>query len=64
MFARTKNPLPILAVGVASMMISILLGRIAGDWSGVHFTQGLFAGLSIPLNIYGLYLFGRQRRAG
>jgi hypothetical protein len=64
MLLRNKNPLSIISAGVICAALSVILGRFAGDWSGVDFMQGVFAGMSIPLNIYGLYLFGRQRRAG
>jgi hypothetical protein len=63
MSADTKNPLPYLVTGVTCATVSTFLTRLGTDSSVLDFVQGLLAGLSLPLNIFGLYLFGRRQRA-
>jgi hypothetical protein len=57
------NPQIPLTIGASSMVIFILLERFVSGYSVVDFLSGMFCGISVAFNIWGLWLFGRQRRA-
>lgn len=57
-----KKDIYYIIVGTACMIISIVLGWINSDISGVNFIMGVFAGISIPLNIFGIYKASREIR--
>lgn len=55
-----KNDIYYIIAGTACMFISIVLGWINSDISSVNFLRGVFAGISIPLNIFGIYKISRN----
>ena len=60
--ALSMNPLRIISIGVACFVVSTVLGRFESSHHAVDFLAGMFCGLSITFNIWGLWLYGRQRR--
>ena len=44
--------------GMISMVLGLILGLINSNLAVLNFLSGLFLGLSIPLNIVGLYKAG------
>ncbi len=50
-----------LPAGGMSFVISILLGQFSG-YGWTDFLAGMFTGLSVVLNLYGLYHYTRARR--
>ena len=57
-----KDKNVILALGMFSLIIAILLGRYVDRTPVIAFLEGLFYGLSIVFNIYSLILFRKNRR--
>jgi len=55
-----KKDIYYIIVGTACMFVSIVLGWINSDASSLHFLTGVFAGISIPLNIFGIYKVSRN----
>ncbi len=49
-----------LPAGCVSFVISILFGRFSG-YGWTDFLAGMFTGLSVVLNLYGLYRHSRAR---
>ena len=47
----TKNKEMMLAIGMFSLTIAIILGRFAGTGTIIDFFCGLFTGLSIVMNL-------------
>lgn len=50
------------SIGLLCMTAFILLNRFGGDEPIFNFLAGLFCGLSIVMNIWGVVLFGSQQR--
>ncbi len=46
-------------VGMLCLAIGILLNRFATGISISHFLEGMFMGISVPLNLYGIYKVSR-----
>ncbi|MCP5053922.1 MAG: hypothetical protein GY940_42535 [bacterium] len=46
-----KNNNVLLSIGMISLVIALVLGRFGPDTSIVHFSEGLFMGLSLVLNL-------------
>lgn len=55
-----KNDIYYIIVGTVCMFISIVLGWINSDTSSINFLTGVFAGVSIPLNVFGIYKVSRN----
>lgn len=55
-----KNDIYYIIFGTACMFISIVLGWVNTDIFSVNFMRGIFAGVSIPLNIVGIYKISRN----
>lgn len=53
----------ILALGMFSLIIAILLGRYAEQTPIVAFFEGLFYGLSVVFNVYSLILLRKDRKS-
>ncbi|MCP5105465.1 MAG: hypothetical protein GY950_18910 [bacterium] len=57
-----KNNNVLLAIGMISLVLSILLGRYGPDVSVVHFLEGLFLGMSLVLNLAFLIRYAASKR--
>jgi|GEM_PF-5051587 len=60
--AITFNPLLPLAAGGLCFVAFAMLDRFGSDYRAIDFFSGMFCGISVVMNIWGLWLFGRQRR--
>lgn len=58
-----KKDINYIIAGSAAFLISVVFNQFNTDAFVVNFLAGLFAGLSIPLNICGIYKFGRSLRS-
>jgi hypothetical protein len=56
-----KDKNVILALGMFSLIIAILLGRYTDPSPVISFLEGLFYGLSFVLNIFSLILMRKNR---
>jgi hypothetical protein len=58
-----RIPAPVLiGIGNGCLVVAVLLGRYGNTLPGTDFIQGLLLGLSITLNLTGLWLWRSQRR--
>ncbi len=57
-----KNEKCYIVFGLVSILAGVVLGRLASDLFIVNFMSGLFIGLAIPLNLYGVYKVSRKHR--
>ncbi len=48
-----------LTAGIVSLITSLILSALNSDLTYINFLAGLFIGLSVPLNLYGIWLYGR-----
>ncbi len=48
-----------LTAGIVSLITSLILSTLNSDLTYINFLSGLFIGLSVPLNLYGIWLYGR-----
>jgi hypothetical protein len=60
--ALTIDPLRPLTIGSFCLVAFIALYRWGGDSPALNFLTGLFCGLSIVMNLWGMWLYRRRRR--
>jgi len=56
------NKMNFLRFGLISFAIGILLGKFGSEAAIYNFLTGLFMGLSLPLNIFGIYQVARSTK--
>jgi hypothetical protein len=60
--AKELNPMIPLGIGCSCTVLFLGLDRFASGPAAVDFLVGMFSGMSVVLNVWGLWLYGRQRR--
>jgi len=58
------NPMVPLGIGCLCTAAFIGLNRFVSGYGAVDFLSGMLCGLSVVVNGWGLWLFGRRNRAG
>lgn len=56
-----KNDNVLLSIGTISLVIALALGRFGPDTSIVHFSEGLFMGLSLVMNLAFLFRYRAKK---
>jgi hypothetical protein len=57
-----KKDIYYLVFGLISLALGLFIGLFNSELPIFNFLSGLFTGLSIPLNLFGIYKIARQKR--